>query len=366
MKIDDYNKTMARLEISSQCEERIMDMIKEKKITRHVNKKAIVISVLAAALACGGIGAAAAFGGLRRNQEIWQQEREHVTSDGEVYSYSYEKFDHNNYDMLQSAAEVIPEGEATTKTDNISVTAEDVYCDGRNLVCTFKAVTDQTEAMVLHTVLRVTINGQEYRFPTLESGLMQIKMIMLADQTEPGVYYGTLNFRIPEELTETPEISVTCRNFQCYDSGIVGRDSYVGTIPEKVTIAIPVTLQKDLLHDTKVGYAGDALQVLSVETSPAGIGVTYHYDLDLGDWIKVFDENGNEIKRKEDGYLRSGNLYDIHGNIVEGTSSDYVYTSDWLTEFFEATDTDSITVRLVNTLADPNAAVDEVTVSLND
>lgn len=73
MKMEDYYKAMARLEISSQCEERIMDMIQqEKKIKRHINRKAIVISVLAAVVACGSIGVAAAFGGLRRNQEVWQ------------------------------------------------------------------------------------------------------------------------------------------------------------------------------------------------------------------------------------------------------------------------------------------------------
>lgn len=344
MKMDDYNKAMARLEISDQCEERIMDMVnKETKIRRHINKKAVVISVLAAAVACGSIGAAAAFGGLQRNQEVWQQEREHVMADGEVYSYAYDKIDHNNYDMLAPVAEVIPEGEAAAQTEKIAVSVEDAFCDGKNLYCTFKAEADVPEAVVLDTDLIITVNGQAYSSPSLEaSGFAAIDLMLLADKTENGIFYGSLNYVLPEEVKETPEISVTCKGFQCYNSITFSDETHVGRLSEWATVNIPVTIQPDMLHETAVAYEGSALRVQSVENSPSGIAVTYAHD-DGSVIVCVYDADGNKIPRKEDGYR---------------------FDSGWVTEFFEATETDSITIRLVDKNTNPLETLDEVTISL--
>lgn len=267
--------------------------------------------------------------------------------------------------MLNSSAKIIPEGEASAQTEHISVTAEDIYCDGRNLICTFRAETDMTEAMVLNTDLTVTINGQEYTMPTLDNtGYLKIDMMMLADQTDSGVYYGTLNFRIPDELTGTPEISVTCNGFHCYKNVTFTAENNLGTITDEVVIDIPVTLKKDVLYVTEVNYEGTALKVQSVESSPAGIAVTYDNEM-LSGVVCIYDENGNKIARKENGCLHSGNLYDENGNIVERNAEGWVYDSDWLTEFFEASDTDYITIRLVDKNTDPLVTLDEVTVSLH-
>lgn len=347
MKMDDYNKAMTRLEISDQCEERLMDMIQqEKKIKRHINKKAVMLSILAAAVACGSIGTAAAFGGLRRNQEVWEQEREYVTDNGKVLTYSYDKFDHNNYDMLASVAEAIPEGEASAQTEKISISAEDVFCDGRYLYCNFKAETDMPGTGVMRTSLIVTVNGQEYRMPTQDTGTRSIDMVLLSDETEPGIFYGSLNFLLPEILTETPEISVTCKSFQCYDTLISPDKHYVGRIPDWVTVDIPVTIQSEALHNTEVNYEGTALKVQSVEHSPSGIAVTYSHQEVKNGVICIYDENGNSITRKTG---------------VDG----YIFTEDWVTEFFEASDTSSITIRLVDSITNPLETVDEVTVSLH-
>lgn len=346
MKMDDYNKAMARLEISDQCEERIMDMMnKEKKIRRHINKKAILISVLAAAVACSSICAAAAFGGLRRNQEVWQQERAHVGDDGEVYTYAYDKFDHNNYDMLASVAEAIPEEDAAAQTEEISVSAEDAFCDGRHLYLTFRAEVDVPGATVLNTDLIVTVNGEKYSMPTAENtGYMRINMMLLEDQAEPGIFYGSLNYLLPEILTETPEISVTCKGFQCYRDSVFTDENFVGRLSDWVTVDIPVTIQPDALHVTEVGYEGAALHVQSVEQSPSGIAVTYSHHAEAG-IVSIYDADGKGIRRKTD-------------------TDGYLYSGDWITEFFEATDTDSITIRLVDKNTDPLETLDEVTVSL--
>ena len=244
MNMNDYRNTMSRLTPDEACKERILNMAEntQKHQThpkRSITRKTIIISMIAAVLSCGSIAAAAALGGFSRNKEVWQQERPHEVENGTV-SFSYEKFDHNNYDMLNAAADA---PNAAGAAEDVQLTVESTYFDGMNLVCSVKAETDtMPDAMVLDTAVQLTIGGTTYRETIFEDGQTAINLMLLRDETDPTVYYGTLDFRFAEPVTVPEEIQMKYTYFRGYTCGIYTEENIVGKL-DAVSVNVPVIPQ---------------------------------------------------------------------------------------------------------------------------
>lgn len=340
MNMKDYSKVISRVVPQEDCKENILNMAKtETKIyKRNISKKNIFIPILAAVLACGSIAAGASvLSGFRRTQIVWEQERTHINANTETVSYSYEKFDHNNYDMLGSVEET---PSSTAAADNIELTVESAYFDGTNLVCSVKAVTDtMSEAMVIDTTVNITAGGITYNDTIFDDGYTAINIMLLRDNANLNEYYGTLNFRFIEPITETSDIKIKFMGFTGYRKGVYTEDNFVNSLDDTAEVSIPVTPQTELLKTAEVNYEGIVLKIRSVEYSPCGIGVTYQA---AGAVVVLCDAAGNKIPRSER----------------------YLQDNEWITEFFEARDTSAITVKLADKNSENTDALDEVTVQL--
>lgn len=341
MNMNDYSKAISRAIPQGSCKEKILNMAKsETKIyKRNISKKNIFLTILAAAFACGSIAAGASvLSGFRRTQLVWEQEHEHTNANDETVRYSYEKFDHSNYDMLASAAET---PDTTAVSNNIELTVESAYFDGSNLVCSVKAVTDtMPEAMVIDTTVNITAGGITYNDTIFDDGYTAINLMLLRDNTKLNEYYGTLDFRFIEPITETSDIKIKFMRFTGYRNAVYSENNFVNRLDDTAEVSFSVTPQTELLKTAMVNYEGNVLKVSSVEYSPYGIGVTYQTN---GAVIVLYDADGNKISRREC----------------------CLHDSEWTTEFFEAADTSAITVKLADKNSENVDVLDEVTVQLD-
>ena len=341
MNINDYKKAISGIEPQEYCKENILNAAKnEMKIyKKNISKKYIFIPVLAAVLVCGGIAAGATIlSGFRRTQNVWEQEREQINANNETVVYSYEKFDHNNYNMLESAAET-PNSAAAS--DNVDLVIESAYFDGLNLVCSIKAVTDiMPEAMVINTTVNITAGGITYHDTIFDDGYTAIDLMLLRDNTDLNSYYGTLDFRLAEPIKETSDITIIFMGFTGYRSGVYTENNFVNRIDERIEADISVTPQPELLKTIDVNYESNTMYVKSVEYSPYGIGVTYQTS---GEVLVLYDSDGNKIPSQER----------------------YLQDNEWTTEFFEAADTSFVTVKLIDKNSENIDLLNEITVRLN-
>ena len=333
--------------ISDQEVMNIMKRFKEENHTPSVKTKrkpklSVVLLAAAVSAACVGTAtvAAAKLGGFWQTQTVWEQEHTKTEPDGSTVNYSYEKLDHNNYEMLESNAET---PNVNAQTENMAITVENCYCDGVNLVCSFKAeTTEMPDAVILDSRVKLTIGDKTYTIPEFEVGLSGIDITLLRDETEPSCYYGTLNFRLSDAVTAAQDMTVEFTKVTGYTCGIYTEDNKAGCLELPICVNVPLNPQPELRKTIEVNYSDELMQVKSVEYSAAGIGITYQ--IPQNSVIVLYDSDGNKIKRQENHYIQDG---------------------EWLTEFFSGADTTAVKIALFGKLEGNDGILDELTVELN-
>lgn len=340
----DVSKLPESEPISNQEVNNIMKRFREENGTQPIKRRrkpkmsAVIIAALVAA--CGGTTVFAATNkNLFRNLED-NKTKTHVTDDGR--EFKVDKIpDLNNYEMLENFAETVAEPEIT-ENDELSVSIESTYCDGRTLVLGltgslndgnpngyryigFSSITIDCGDVVFETESR--LDGKA-NYSWLEGNMM-------LDKGTENSFSGQITLKLNEEsmLTESKNAVITLKKL------FIG-DDYFNIQDELNDIELKkrIVVDKDLINGNAVEQSEDGYAVRLSNYSPAEIRVDWEYPKNIADnmmteienrvavptysmVISFYDENDNEIPFLNDGYVpvpnkSGGSLTTPTGNIV--------------------------------------------------
>ncbi|MDE6730080.1 MAG: hypothetical protein K2J71_04815 [Oscillospiraceae bacterium] len=301
--------------ISNQEVNNIMKRFREEKGTLPIKKrrKPMMSAVILAAViaACGGITVFAAnHSHLFKNLES-NKTKTHVDDNGTEWKVDKTP-DLNNYEMLESFANTEDETEISSN-DEISVSIESSYCDGRTLVLGltgslsngnpdgYRYIGFQSIKIDCGDVVFDTAGGMHGidNYTWLEGNMM------LDDGTENS-FSGQITLKLLDEymLTESKNAVITLE-------GLCAGDDYFNTYAKLNDIIMKkcIVVDNDLINGNAMEQSQDGYKVRLFNYSPASIRVEWEYPSDLDDKYSdddsmfplysmilfFYDEDGNEI-----------------------------------------------------------------------
>ena len=287
--------------ISNQEVNNIMKRFREEKGTLPIKKrrKPMMSAVILAAViaACGGTTVFAAnHSHLFKNLES-NKTKTHVDDNGTEWKVDKTP-DLNNYEMLESFANTEDETEISSN-DEISVSIESSYCDGRTLVLGltgslsngnpdgYRYIGFQSIKIDCGDVVFDTAGGMHGidNYTWLEGNMM------LDDGTENS-FSGQITLKLLDEymLTESKNAVITLE-------GLCAGDDYFNTYAKLNDIIMKkcIVVDNDLINGNAMEQSEDGYKVRLFNYSPASIRVEWEYPSDLSMVLFFYDEDGNEI-----------------------------------------------------------------------
>lgn len=347
--------------ISNQEVNNIMKRFREEKGTLPIKKRRMPkmsVAILAAVIAvCGGTTVfSATHSNLFKNLES-NKNKTYVDDNGTEWNFD-KTSDLNNYEMLESFANTDDETEISSN-DEISVSIESTYCDGRTLVlgltgsfnngnpegCRyigFNSIKIDCGDVVFETASRM--DGTE-NYTWLEGNMM-------LDEGTENSFSGQITLRLLDEymLKESKDAVITLENLYVVEDNVELND---------IVIKKRIIVDKDLINGNAIEQSEDGYKVRLSDYSPASIHVEWEYPSDLDDKNKTehitirgydaplysmilffYDEDGNEIPFLNE-TLGTGSLTTPSGDIIyarilnkqERTDSDLYYGMPVYKEF---------------------------------
>ncbi|MDE6426223.1 MAG: hypothetical protein K2K89_08840 [Ruminococcus sp.] len=305
--------------ISNQEVNNIMKRFREEKGTLPIKKRrkpkmsAVILAAVIAAC-CGTTVFAATHSNLFKNLEA-NKTKTHIDDNGTEWKVDKTP-DLNNYEMLESFANTEEETEISSN-DEISVSIDSTYCDGRTLVLGltgslnngnpdgyryvgFNSIKIDCGDVVFETASRMDGTSN---YTWLEGNMM------LDDGTENS-FSGQITLKLLDEymLTESKNAVITLENV------CVGDDYFNNNVElNDIVINKRIVVDKDLINGNAIEQIEDGYKVRLSDYSPASIHVEWEYPSDLDDKntehftvdgydaplysmiLFFYDEDGNEI-----------------------------------------------------------------------
>ena len=305
--------------ISNHEVDNIMKRFREETETlrvkkRHKPKMSVAILVAVIAACCGTTVFAATHSNLFKNLES-NKNKTYVDDNGT--EWKIDKIpDLNNYEMLESFANTEKETEIVSN-DEISVSIDSTYCDGRTLVIGltgslnngnpdghkyigFDSIKIDCGDVVFETGSR--LNGTS-NYTWLEGNMM------LDDGTENS-FSGQITLKLLDEdmITESKNAVITLENVWAGDNYFNNKGELNDIVINKL-----IVVDKDLINGNAIEQNEDGYKVRLSDYSPASIHVEWEYpsDLDAKNTehftidgydaplysmvLFFYDEDGNEI-----------------------------------------------------------------------
>lgn len=341
----DVSKLPESEPISNQEVNNIMKRFREENGTQPIKRRrkpkmsAVIIAALVAA--CGGTTVFAATNrNLFRNLED-NKTKTHVTDDGREFQVDKTP-DLNNYEMLENFAETEVEPEIA-ESDELSVSIESTYCDGRTLVLGLTGSLNGGNPNGYRYIglNSITIDCGDVVFATedrLDDGITNYKWLegnMMLDEGTENSFSGQITLKLDEEnmLTESKSAVITLGKL------LIGDDYFnIQNELNDIELKKRIVVDKDLINGNAVEQSEDGYKVRLSNYSPAEIRVDWEFPKNIADntiteienrvavptysMVLFFcDENDNEIPFLNDGYVpvpnkSGGSLTTPTGNIV--------------------------------------------------
>lgn len=302
--------------MSNQEVHNIMKRFKEEngsttvKKRRKIKMSAVIITAIIAA--CGGTTVFAAMNSnLLKNLES-NKTKTHIDDNGNEMKVDKTP-DLNNYEMLESFANTEEEAEISSN-DEVSVSIESTYCDGRTLVLGLKGSLNNGNpdgySYIGFTSISIDCGDVVFETESRFDGNANYSWLegnmMLDDGTENS-FSGQITLKLLDDslLTESKSAVVTLKKL------LVGDDYYnIKDEMNDIVLKKRIVVDKDLINGTAIEQQEDGYKVKLSDYSPASIHVEWEYpsELDCRDDIQkgvmipaysmvlfFYDEYGNEI-----------------------------------------------------------------------
>lgn len=324
--------------ISNQEVNNIMKRFREEKGTLPIKKrrKPMMSAIILAAViaACGGTTVFAAnHSHLFKNLES-NKTKTHVDDNGTEWKVDKTP-DLNNYEMLESFANTEDETEISSN-DEISVSIESTYCDGRTLVLglTGSLSNGNPDGYRYIGFQSIKIDCGNVVFDTASrtdgtSNYTWLEGNMMLDEGTENSFSGQITLKLLDEymLTESKNAVITLE-------GLYAGDDYFNGYGKLNDIVIKkcIVVDNALINDNVIEQSEDGYKVRLFDYSPASIRVEWEYPSDLSMVLFFYDEDGNEIPFLNEeigtGSLTTPSSDIIYARILnkqESTDSDLYY-----------------------------------------
>ncbi len=317
MNINDYNKVTDRLSPSERCRNEVLNMKTEKKSKRNIkiSRKGIVAIVAAAVLACGGtvVYAAEKLGAFNKVSE--SLETPAVFPDGN--ELEKDKYEHHDFQQIAEAAKPFTEP-INFEGDNISVTAESLYCDGNSIIMSFTATLKDGNPNGYQYIWfdpTIVINDTEYSRKK-NYQLPLTKSMLYLDNGTTNSFSGQLlyTFAFMDKIKQPTDIEFRIENFYPNNNWYGEADFDYVPLSDKFNVTLNVTPDESLIrHIDHTFTDADGYSVTIYGITPAGMQVKrvesdeyeeyYPYvkfrDFEIGTTAKIYyemtDSNGNSL-----------------------------------------------------------------------
>ncbi len=343
MNMDDYRRVADRMEPSEQCRIEVLNM-KNTKITHKRNRKLVPLMIAAALAVCGGgtIIAADQLGAFDKLIGVQQKTDER--------GFSYDKYDHNNYEAIAENAETQEEC-LNAANEKLSVACNSVYCDGRSLIL---GLTGEFYEDVMknygsvHFDCEVIVNGKTHELRGAwdwDCGFWRFDGRLYRDESRENGFNGSICLGFMDEYVITEPTMVEVRMYNIGDLNYnEPRGSRLG---DDISFTVEVTPDTTLVQKPMLSMEQDGFGAKIYEISPACImvGSTYPEWYDTNTETIVVADGGTGPK-----YSVHAGWYDENGNGISGLDHTQTPYSDEGYHVFPCayTDTSKITVKWVN------------------
>lgn len=342
MNMNDYRKVTDRIEPSERCREEIFNMSKRRKNHIRLNKKGVAAIVAVAVAACGGTAVFAAdkLGAFDKLRNI--RERTVTTDDGREFSIN--KFEHKNYDKIADNAEILSEP-ITENTENISISVDSVYCDGKTIILGITgslADGNPEDYGFINLAPELEINGRKYKD---YEDITQRNGYMVADEGLTNSFTGSITFVLAEneKLTEPTEITVCMNDILCSEKYFTDSVSIDG-----MTLTATVTPDTALMNNCNIVKSEDGFTATIYDISPAMMTVGYDYPIeyDLNEETIEIEECGKMIEIPK--YFIFAMWYDADGNRLKPLEMTVDMGDGVYADCIEPSSTDTVIVKFCN------------------
>lgn len=349
--------------ISNQEVNNIMKRFREEKgalpIKKRRKPKMSAVILAAVIAACGGTTVfAATHSNLFKNLES-NKTKTYIDDSGTERKLDKTP-DLNNYEMLESFANTEDETEISSN-DEISVSIESTYCDGRTLVLGLTGSLNNGNPDGYRYVgfNSIKIDCGDVVFETASrmdgtSNYTWLEGNMMLDEGTENSFSGQITLKLLDEymLTESKNAVITLENL-CVGDDYFNNNAELNDIVIKKRIVV----DKDLINGNAIEQSEDGYKVRLSDYSPSSIHVEWEYpsDLDEAEHIMTvegyysplysmmlcfYDEDGNEIPFLNEtigtGSLTTPSSDIIYARILnkqESTGSDLYYGMPVYKEF---------------------------------
>ncbi len=351
MNIRDYIKVTDSLKVSEKCRDEVFNMNRESKISHKKIKKSTSIFIVAAVLACGGTITAFASGFGVFESFMNNKNREYVSEDG--IKFKVDKYDRDNYSQIAEHSDALEEEWYTN--DELAVSVDSVYCDGRNIIFALKGYmidgnSDNTDYISL--VPKIKIGDKTFDpFDNELNGCVRRDGSLIRNEDEANSFSGVVKFEFNNDniITEQTDVEITLQDL----SG--RKDYYAGemTFKSENPITFTVSAQPDESSRVQTDYAfsNNGFEAKIYEIGPAGIIIGTKNP-------EEYENNQEEIEITDsDGTIMRGPKYSIivqcfdkNGDILPYLPQYELidYNDGFSTSILPATDSKTITVKWFN------------------
>ncbi|MDE6789748.1 MAG: hypothetical protein K2J47_10585 [Ruminococcus sp.] len=363
--MNDYRKVTDRIEPSERCREEIFNMSKRRKNHIRLNKKGVAAIVAVAVAACGGTAVFAAdkLGAFDKLRNI--KERTVTTDDGREFPIN--KFEHKDYDKIADNAEILSEP-VTENTENISISIDSVYCDGRTIILGITgSLTDGNPENYgfINLAPELEINGRIYNYS--HSCLSNANGYMVLDEGAQNSFTGSITLILVEDekLTEPTEIKVHMNDICCAENYFSDRVSIGG-----MTLTTTITPETSLMNNCNIVKSEDGFTATIYDISPTMMTVNYNYPIeyDLNEEKIEIEESGRIIEIPK--YALFAMWYDADGNRLKHLEMTVDMGNNIYAECIEPPSTDTVIVKFCNLQQDDEngmpVVIKEMTVDLSE
>lgn len=358
MNINDYNKVTDRIEPSERCRNEVLNMNKRQKKHIKLNKRGVAAIIAVAVAACGGtaVYAAERMGAFEKLKENESRTVENDYGD----EFPIVKEERKDYEQIGNAAEILSEP-AQTDNENISLTVDSVYCDGKMLVFGITGSLPNGNPGGYGYIhlwnFSLEMNGEssyhksfDYPSGTLTNG----DGYMVIDPDETNSFTGSVTCMLNNDslLTEPTDVTIHFNNIECSEKYFTDTTS-IGSAEVSVTVTPDPSLTKQIGRV----YADNGYSFTIHEITPAMMTASYSYPDEYGyngdindesNTIFVRDDNGEIIDRYPR-YSIIAMVYDEYGNRLGRVLDEPVDVGDGKqAETFVSPTTDKIIVKFCN------------------
>lgn len=349
--------------LSEQEVNNIMKRFKENNKNHLIKKrrksKMSMVIVAAIVATCGGTTIfAAEYSNLFENLEK-NKIKSYVTDDGKEVQVD-KKPDFNNYKIIEKYAET-EEKSAITNNDNLSISIESTYCDGRTLILglTGSLNNGNPDGYGYIELNSIKIDFGDVVFKTEDrlNGICNYTWLegnMMLDEGTENCFSGQITLKLSDEnmIMKSKNAVITLEKI------LVGND-YLNIYEEFNDIELNkrIVVDQKLINGNALEQSEDGYKVRLSDYSPASIHVEWEYPDSIKKSIEedfntptnipaysmlllFYDEKGNEIPFLNE-EIGTGSLTTPSSNIVyarilnkqESTGSDLYYGMPVYKEF---------------------------------